>query len=118
MGSAGTPVASLSRATAARRGPRAIAPPGRISGRRAAASSASACSTSAAEAATGASRRGARAPSPVATFASSRSPGRLTCTGPGRPLRASSSAAETSSPRRAASFAIHEALQTGAATAA
>ena len=89
-----------------------------MTGRRAAASSASACSTSAAVAAPGASRRGARAPSPAATFASSRSPGRLTCTGPGRPLRASSSAVAMSSPSRAASLAIHEALQTGAATAA
>ncbi len=48
MGSAGTPVASASRATASRRGPRAIAPPIMMTGRRAAASSASACSTSAA----------------------------------------------------------------------
>ena len=90
MGSAGTPVARLSRPTASRRGPRAIAPPSRMTGRRAAASSASACSTSAAVAAPGASRRAVRATSPAATLASSRSPGRLTCTGPGRPLRASS----------------------------
>ncbi len=118
MGSAGTPVASPSRATASRRAPRAIAPPIRMTGRRAAPSSASACSTSAAAAAPGGSRRGARAPSPAATFASSKSPGRLTCTGPGRPLLARSSAVAMSSPSRAASFAIHEALQTGAATAA
>ena len=90
-----------------------------MTGRRAAASSASACSTSAAvAAAVGGSRRGARAPSAAATGASRRSPGRLTCTGPGRPLCASSSAVAMSSPRRSASLAIHEALHTGAATAA
>ena len=103
IGSAGTPVASASRATASRRGPRAIAPPVMMTGRRAAASSASDLLHLRGR---GRRRRLAprrpRAVAPRRPCASSRSPGRLTCTGPGRPLRASSQRARDvlAQPRR------------------
>jgi hypothetical protein len=50
-----------------------------------------------------------------ATFASSRSPGRLRCTGPGRPLAAMVSARAMSSPMLAALSTRHAALVTGRA---
>src|SRR3989442_782753 len=115
MGSAGMPVAAVNRSSTARRAGLAMAGPRRMSGRRAASSSSITRRRS--PSATGIEPRGSmatRATLPSPTFVSSRSPGRLTCTGPGRPFRATSSANAMSSPSLAASLATHEALVTGA----
>ena len=116
-GSAGTASDRASFWTAAQRRPRAIPGPATITGRLASVSAASAAVTSLARAsAGGATATGAGLAS--GTFASSTSPGRLRCTGPGRPDCASARARATSCPRRAGSSAVHAAFVTGRAAAA
>ena len=56
--------------------------------------------------------------SAAATVASSRSDGRLRCTGPGLPERAMRIAFATSAPSVAVAFAVHDAFAIGAATSA
>src|SRR5258705_428943 len=111
---AGIPVSSLSRSTSFQRAERPMAAPAMISGLLAWPSRSSVRRMSTSSIGRG-SADGAGACDAVVTPASSRSPGKLRCTGPGGHADASESARVISSPMRSALSTIHAALLTGRA---